>query len=80
LVLSTKRLVAAGKFLVAATKILFFIPNFVAETKPFFFVLVDFPWWDRDFKSVFVVFSISPFIITNVYLKDAIRHRVPYIP
>jgi len=29
-------LVAAAKFLVAATKNLFVVPNFVAETKPFF--------------------------------------------
>jgi len=33
-VLSTKRLVAAAKFLVAATKKLFVVPNFVAVTKP----------------------------------------------
>jgi len=32
-----KRLVAAAKFLLAATKILFVVPNFVAVTKPFFF-------------------------------------------
>jgi len=38
LVLSTKRLVAAAKFLIAATKILFVVPNFVAVTKPFFSV------------------------------------------
>jgi len=37
LVLSTKRLVSAAKFLVAATKILFVVPNFVAVTKPYFF-------------------------------------------
>jgi len=37
LVLSTKRSVAAAKFLVAATEILFVVPNFVAVTKPFFF-------------------------------------------
>jgi len=36
LVLFTKRLLAAGKFLVGATKILFVVPNFVAVTKPFF--------------------------------------------
>jgi len=36
LVLSTKRLVAAAKSLVAATKILF-VHNFVAVTKPFLF-------------------------------------------
>ena len=35
---STKRWVAAAKFLVAATKILFVVPNFVAGTKPFFSV------------------------------------------
>jgi len=29
-------LVAAAKFLVAATKILFVVPNFVAVTRPFF--------------------------------------------
>jgi len=29
-------LVAAAKFLVAATKILFVVPNFIAVTKPFF--------------------------------------------
>jgi len=38
LVLSTKRLVAAAKFLVAATKILFVVRNFVAVTKPLFSV------------------------------------------
>jgi len=38
LVLSTKRSVAAAKFLVAATKHLFVVSNFVAETKPFFSV------------------------------------------
>jgi len=38
LVLLTKRLVAAAKFLVAATKILFVVPNFVAVTKPLFSV------------------------------------------
>jgi len=32
-------LVAAAKFLVAATKILFVVPNFVAVTKPFFSVI-----------------------------------------
>ena len=37
--LSTKRLVAAAKFLVAATIILFVVPNFVAVTKPFFSVM-----------------------------------------
>jgi len=31
-----KRLVAAAKFLVAATKILFIVPSFVAVSKPFF--------------------------------------------
>jgi len=36
LVISTERLFAAAKFLVAATKILFVVPNFVAVTKPFF--------------------------------------------
>jgi len=34
--LSTKRLVAAAKFLVEATKNSFVVPNFVAVTKPFF--------------------------------------------
>jgi len=38
IVLLTKRLVAAAKFLVAATKKLFVVPNFVAVTKPFFSV------------------------------------------
>jgi len=38
IVLSTKRLVDAAKFLVAATKNLFAVPNFVAVTKPFFSV------------------------------------------
>jgi len=33
-----KRLVAAAKFLAAATKKLFVVPNFVAVTKPFFSV------------------------------------------
>ena len=37
MVLSRKSLVAAAKFLVAATKISFVVPNFVAVTKPFFF-------------------------------------------
>jgi len=36
LVLSTKRLVAAAKFSVAATKKIFVVSNFVAVTKPFF--------------------------------------------
>jgi len=36
IVLSTKRLVAAATFLVAATKKIFVVPNFVAVTKPFF--------------------------------------------
>jgi len=36
-------LVAAAKFLVAATKILFVVPNFVAVTKPFFSVWKIFP-------------------------------------
>jgi len=36
LVLPTKRFVAEAKFLVAATKILSVVPNFVAVTKPFF--------------------------------------------
>jgi len=40
-VLSTKRLVAAAKFLVASTKNLFVVPYFVAVTKPFF------PWLGR---------------------------------
>jgi len=39
MVLSTKRLVAAAKFLVAETKNLFVVPNFVAVTKPFFSVI-----------------------------------------
>ena len=38
LVLLTKRLVAAANFLVAATKKIFVVPNFVAVTKLFFFV------------------------------------------
>jgi len=38
LVLSVKRLVAAAKFLVAATRIFFIVPDFVAVTKPFFSV------------------------------------------
>jgi len=38
LVVLTKRLVAEAKFLVAATKNLFVVPNFVAVTKPFFSV------------------------------------------
>jgi len=38
LVLSTTRLVAAAKFLVAMTKNLFVVPNFVTVTKPFFSV------------------------------------------
>ena len=36
IVLPTKRLVATANFLVAATKILSVVPNFVAVTKPFF--------------------------------------------
>jgi len=35
--LSTKPLVAVAKFLVAATKKISVVPNFVAVTKPFFF-------------------------------------------
>jgi len=38
LVLSTKRLVAAEKILVKATKNSFVVPNFVAVTKPFVYV------------------------------------------
>jgi len=38
---SKKRLVAAAKFLVAATKKIFVVPNFVAVTKPFFPVLMQ---------------------------------------
>ena len=38
MVLLTKRLVAAAKFLFAATKILFVVPDFVAVKKTFF------PW------------------------------------
>jgi len=34
--ISAKRLVAAAKFLIAATKKIFVVPNFVALTKPFF--------------------------------------------
>jgi len=34
-------LVTAAKFLVAATKILFVVPNFVAVTKQFFFSVLD---------------------------------------
>jgi len=34
-------LVAAAKFLVAATKILSVVPNFVAVTKPFFRVFLS---------------------------------------
>jgi len=49
LVLSTKRLVAAAKFLVAATKISFVVRNFVAVTKPFF----------RDYRPEKVAFSSS---------------------
>ena len=41
MVLPTKRLVAAAKFLVAATKKLFFVPNFIAVTKPFFSVILS---------------------------------------
>jgi len=40
LIRSTKRLVAAAKCLVVATKNLFVVPNFVAVTKPFFSVLL----------------------------------------
>jgi len=32
-------LIAVAKFLVAATKTLFVVPNFVAVTKPFFSVI-----------------------------------------
>jgi len=49
LVLPTNRLVAAAKFLVAATKILFVVPNFVAVTKPFFFRAVS----HGDYQSTF---------------------------
>jgi len=50
LVLSTKHLVAAAKFLVAGTKKIFVVPNFVAVTKPFFFLegnTTCFPWHKR---------------------------------
>jgi len=43
-VTTTKRLVAAAKFLVASTKILFVVPNFVAVTKPYFPCRVSFFW------------------------------------
>jgi len=39
LVLSTNRLVAAANFLVAATKMLFVVHNYVAVTKPFFSIV-----------------------------------------
>jgi len=42
-VLSTKRLFAAAKFLVEATKNSLVVPNFVAVTKPFFSVINKFP-------------------------------------
>jgi len=52
-----KRLVAADKFLVAATKNLFVVPYFVAVTKPFFSLNVGKPvihWqYYRIVSSVF---------------------------
>jgi len=45
---STKRLVAAAKFLVAATKILSVVPNFVAVTKPIY------SCWESSFRQIFV--------------------------
>jgi len=57
LVLSTKRLVAAAELLVAATKILFVVPSFVAVTKPFF------PCWVCSFYIAEVDFaSISGWV------------------
>jgi len=41
LIISTKRSVAAAKFLVKATKNSFVVPNFVAVTKPFFSVQAE---------------------------------------
>jgi len=49
LVLSTKRLVAAAKCLVEATKNSFVVPNFVAVTKTFFSVICKYP--DLSFFS-----------------------------
>jgi len=46
-------LVAAAKFLVAATKKIFVVPNFVAVTKPFFFRAASF---DRRLRQIPAVF------------------------
>jgi len=45
---SINKTVAAAKFLVAATETLFFFPNFVAVTKPFFFSVVSNPENNKD--------------------------------
>jgi len=44
LVLSTKRLAAVAKFLVAAKKKIFVVLHFVAVTKPFFSVMEKNPF------------------------------------
>ena len=73
MVLLTKRLVAAAKFLVAATKILFVVPNFVAVTKPFFFREEVFPYCLKNlvgsFKHGFAGKVVSILLIGDPYQK-----------
>jgi len=45
-------LVAAAKFLVAATKNFFVVPNFVAVTKPFFSVVQSFIMGINEMQAV----------------------------
>jgi len=76
-------LVAAAKFLVAATKKLFFVPNFVAETKPFFFreriggnqiiVLVSLQFFHTEAKKI-LAFTGS------CSLFDGMQHRMQNAP
>jgi len=66
-------LVAAAKFLVAATKILFVVPNFVAVTKPFL------PCWHNALSQFWRLYSptlcstpIIPFV--NIRLQHRNEH------
>ena len=63
--MSKKRLVAAAKFLVAATKKIFVVPNFVAVTKPFFPVLMQSAvrGWISSLSFVVENISYSNYII-----------------
>jgi len=66
--------VAAAKFLVAATKKIFVVPNFVALTKPFFFRVPESIFW--SFREVTVGnfgFLISFFFI--IYLCEIVPRK-----